>query len=264
MKTRRSPFAPTLSVAEGILETRVVMSGSTLHHGAADVAAQGRTATTLSATAGTLGQPITFNVSVRAAASAGSPTGTVNLLDHGQVIETLTLAPTTSTNPNFATSGASVTLTPQAGGSAYYFGRHAITAQFVPSGSFSQSIGKSVFTVSEPGYTTLSDGVQTATIAPGSGPGIQAGQTANMLYTGYLAKNGHIFDDSAEHGGTPFSFTVGAGQVIPGFDAGTVGMKVGETRILRIPPAAGYGGTANGPIPAHSTLIFVLTLESIS
>ena len=85
-----------------------------------------------------------------------------------------------------------------------------------------------------------------------------------MLYTGYLAKNGQIFDDSINHGGTPFSFTLGAGQVIPGFDAGTVGMQVGETRIVLIPPAEGYGATANGPIPGNSTLVFVLTLESIS
>ena len=51
---------------------------------------------------------------------------------------------------------------------------------------------------------------------------------------------------------------------IPGFDAGTLGMRVGETRIVEIPSAEGYGDTANGPIPANSTLIFVLTLQSIS
>ena len=106
--------------------------------------------------------------------------------------------------------------------------------------------------------------MKVATIAPGSGPVIQPGQTANVLYTGYLAKNGQIFDDSINDGGTPFGFTLGAGQVIPGFDAGTAGMQVGETRIIQIPPAEGYGDTANGPIPANSTLIFVVTLESIS
>ncbi len=85
-----------------------------------------------------------------------------------------------------------------------------------------------------------------------------------MLYTGYLAKNGHIFDDSLDHGGAPFSFTVGVGEVIPGFDEGTVGMEVGESRIVMIPPAEGYGATPTGSIPPNSTLIFVLTLESIS
>ena len=118
--------------------------------------------------------------------------------------------------------------------------------------------------MSQPAYTTLAGGVKVATVAPGSGSEIQPGQTANVLYTGYLAKNGQIFDDSSDHGGAPLSFTVGAGEVVPGFDEGTAGMKVGETRIISIPPAEGYGSTANGPIPANSTLIFVVTLESIS
>ena len=118
--------------------------------------------------------------------------------------------------------------------------------------------------MNEPAFTTLSDGVKVATIAQGSGPAIQSGQTANVLYTGYLAKNGQLFDDSSDHGGAPISYTLGGGDVIPGFDAGTTGMKVGETRIVLIPPADGYGSTANGSIPANSTLIFVLKLESIS
>jgi FKBP-type peptidyl-prolyl cis-trans isomerase len=99
---------------------------------------------------------------------------------------------------------------------------------------------------------------------PGSGPEIQTGQTASVLYTGYLARTGKIFDDSINDGGKPLSYTLGAGQVIPGFDAGTAGMQVGETRIVLIPPAEGYGATANGPIARNSTLIVVLTLESIS
>src|SRR6185437_6926834 len=103
------------------------------------------------------------------------------------------------------------------------------------------------------------------TIATGSGPAIQVGQMADVLYTGYLAKNGRIFDDSANHGGSTFNFTVGAGQVIPGFDEGVLGMQVGETRIVLIPPAVGYGRTGSPPaIPGNATLIFVLTLEAIS
>ena len=191
-------------------------------------------------------------------------TGTVNIVDHGQVIQTITLAPTTSTNPRFAYSQGTGTYTPQLGGAAPYFGRYTVSAQFIPSGSFVKSSAKKVFQVSEPAFTTLSGGVEVATIAQGSGPAIQSGQTAGVLYTGYLAKTGVVFDDSSSHGGTPLGFTLGSGQVIPGFDAGTVGMQVGETRIIVIPPSEGYGATANGPIPANSTLIFVLTLESIS
>jgi FKBP-type peptidyl-prolyl cis-trans isomerase len=126
------------------------------------------------------------------------------------------------------------------------------------------SQGSKIFTVNKPAYTTLAGGVKIATIAQGTGAQIQSGQTATLFYTGYLAKGGHIFDDSINDGGAPFRFTLGSGEVIPGFDLGTAGMQVGETRIVMIPPAEGYGPKDNGPIPANSTLIFVLTLESIS
>jgi FKBP-type peptidyl-prolyl cis-trans isomerase len=180
------------------------------------------------------------------------------------VIQTLTLSPTTSTSAKFAYSDATYTLTPQPGGSAYFFGKHTVRATYIPSGSFVKSSVSKTFNVSKPAYTALTGGVKIATVAPGLGPEIQSGQTASVLYTGYLASNGHIFDDSINDGGSPFSFTVGAGEVIPGFDLGTVGMRVGETRIIQIPPAEGYGHRANGPIPGNSTLVFVLTLESIS
>ena len=266
MNRRRLRFAPALSVVMEALESRVVLSAVA---GTAEVAAQAvhraATQTTLVVSPGTLGQPITFNVTVRAAAAAGAPQGTVNIVDNGQVIATATVAPTTSTNPRFAYSEGTATYTPQPGGTAPYFGKYTVSATFVPSGTFSKSSAKKTsFTVNAPAFTTLSDGVETATIAEGSGPAIQSGQTAGVLYTGYLAKNGKIFDDSSSHGGTPLSFTVGGGQLIPGFDEGVNGMQVGESRIVVIPPAEGYGATANGTIPANSTLVFVLTLESIS
>ncbi len=100
--------------------------------------------------------------------------------------------------------------------------------------------------MSPPAFTTLSNGVSIATAVPGSGQQIQDGQTANVLYTGYLAQTGQIFDDSLDHGGAPLSFVLGSGELIPGFDTGTVGMRVGETRIIEIPPSQGYGSTANG------------------
>jgi hypothetical protein len=268
MNKKRSRFAPSLSVVNATLETRIVLSGGYSHQGAADVAAlaarKAPTETSLAVSAGTLGQPITFNVTVRAPATAGAPQGTVNLIDHGNVIATLALSPATSTNGKSASREAIATLTTPPGGAAYFFGKHTVSAEFLPSGAFAKSKANTTFTVSQPTYTTLAGGVKIATIAPGSGPQVQAGQTAGVLYTGYLAKNGQVFDDSLKHGGTPFSFKVGAGQVVPGFDEGTAGMQVGETRIVSIPPAEGYGSKANGPIPANSTLIFVLTLESIS
>ena len=187
----------------------------------------------------------------------------MELISQGRVFGTLTLSSST-TNGTSAIGETTATLNPQPGGAAFFFGKHTITAEFIPSGAFARSTARATFTVSQPSYTTLANGVKIATIASGSGPEIQSGQTANMLYTGYLAKNGRIFDDSINDGGTPFSFTLGAEQVIPGFDEGAAGMQAGETRIVSIPPAEAYGPKASGPIPGNSTLIFVLTLESIS
>jgi hypothetical protein len=277
MNQKRSRGVLVVSQELESLERRIALSGAgsamssaTAHHErAAEVSALtvsrvATTQTSLSVHTGTLGQPLTITVSVRAAAAAGSPEGLVNILDHGQVITTLAIAPTASTNARFAFSGTTVTLAQLPGGAAYYFGKHNLTAEFSPSGSFGKSAGHAAFAVSQPSYSTLNGGVKIASITQGSGPQIQGGQTANVLYTGYLERNGRIFDDSISHGGTPLSFTLGAGQVVPGFDAGTAGMQAGESRIIFIPPSAGYGSTANGTIPANSTLIFIVTLTSIS
>lgn len=264
MDKRRSRFVPGAGFAEERLEERVVLSAI----GSAEIAGRAAgtvaTKTTLAVQTGTLAQPITFTATVRAAAKAGAPTGTVEILDHGQLIETVTLSPTAARSGKWATSIAADTLTPMPGGGTYYFGKHQLTAVFVPAGAFSKSSANKTFTVRQPAYTTLAGGMKVATVAPGSGAGIQSGQTASVQYTGYLAKNGQIFDDSLSHGGAPFSFTVGASQVIAGFDEGTIGMKVGETRIVSIPAAEAYGNSAVGSIPANSDLVFVLTLESIS
>ena len=98
----------------------------------------------------------------------------------------------------------------------------------------------------------------------GTGAVVQAGDTVSVLYTGSL-DNGTVFDASSKHGNTPFSFTVGAGQVIQGLDLGLVGMKVGGTRELTIPPALGYGSQgAGGVIPANATLHFKIQLLAVS
>ncbi len=267
MDKRRSRFVPGVSFVNECLEGRLVLSGIG-SAGAALVASHAvrnaATKTTLAVTAGTLGQKMSLTATVRAPAAAGSPSGTVAIVDHGTVLGTLPLSPTSSTNARYAYSQVTATLTQPPGDGAYYFGRHQLSAEFIPDGATSKSTGRGTFTVVQPAYTTLAGGVKVATIAPGSGPKIQSGQTANVMYTGYLAKTGQIFDDSVKDGGAPFAFALGAGQVVPGFDAGTAGMQAGETRVILIPPAEGYGAKANGPIPGNSTLIFVVTLESIS
>jgi len=79
-------------------------------------------------------------------------------------------------------------------------------------------------------------------------------------YTGKL-EDGTIFDSSKNPGREPFRFTLGAGQVIKGWDEGFVGMKVGGTRILTIPPEMGYGARGAGDvIPPNATIIFEVEL----
>jgi len=80
------------------------------------------------------------------------------------------------------------------------------------------------------------------------------GDTLSMHYTGFL-QDGTIFDTSSQRG--PFSFTLGAGQVIPGWERGLQGMCVGEKRKLTVPPQYAYGEAGHPPvIPPSSTLVF--------
>ncbi len=99
-------------------------------------------------------------------------------------------------------------------------------------------------------------------ITVGTGATAAPGMTVTVNYVGTLT-NGQKFDASADHGGT-FSFVLGAGQVIKGWDEGIQGMKVGGTRKLIIPPSLGYGSQAIGAIPANSTLVFTVDLLKVS
>ena len=96
----------------------------------------------------------------------------------------------------------------------------------------------------------------------GEGAEVKQYDIVNVNYTGKLT-NGNVFDSSLNPGRSPFRFTVGAGQVIKGWDDGLIGMKVGGKRKLTIPPSMGYGNRNMGAIPANSTLIFEIDLLSI-
>ena len=96
----------------------------------------------------------------------------------------------------------------------------------------------------------------------GTGATAAAGDTVTVHYVGTLL-NGTKFDSSYD-AGRPFTFKIGAGQVIPGWDQGVPGMKVGGKRRLTIPPSLGYGNQAVGPIPPNSTLRFDIDLLSIA
>lgn len=95
----------------------------------------------------------------------------------------------------------------------------------------------------------------------GTGAEAVAGKTVSVNYTGTLT-DGTKFDSSYDRN-QPFSFVLGAGEVIKGWDQGVAGMKVGGKRKLVIPPSLGYGAQANGKIPANSTLVFEVELLDV-
>ena len=98
----------------------------------------------------------------------------------------------------------------------------------------------------------------------GTGTTAETGDTVTVNYVGSFT-NGTVFDASANHPQTAngFTFTLGAGNVIKGWDEGVVGMKEGGKRRLIVPPALGYGSNDYGPIPGNSTLVFEVELLKV-
>lgn len=116
-----------------------------------------------------------------------------------------------------------------------------------------------------PSSVQTSVGTYTQTdLTLGTGATAVAGNRVTVAYTGWL------YDTSRPDGkgasfdsGTAFSFTIGAGQVIAGWDQGVPGMRVGGQRRLILPPNLAYGSRGSGPIPPNATLVFDITLISI-
>lgn len=105
-------------------------------------------------------------------------------------------------------------------------------------------------------------GLEYEEIQEGTGASPAKGQTAVVHYVGTLT-NGKKFDSSRDRG-QPFSFRVGVGEVIQGWDEGVASMKVGGIRKMTIPSALGYGARgAGGVIPPHATLVFEVELIEI-
>jgi peptidylprolyl isomerase len=97
----------------------------------------------------------------------------------------------------------------------------------------------------------------------GDGAEAKSGDQVSVQYVGVLYSDGKQFDSSWDRG-QPFSFQLGTGQVIPGWDRGVAGMKVGGRRELIIPPDLAYGAQGQPPtIPANATLVFVIDLVSV-
>ena len=113
---------------------------------------------------------------------------------------------------------------------------------------------------------TTPSGLQYDDTVVGTGATATAGQRVKVHYTGWLWQNGQQggkFDSSKDRG-QPFSFRLGGGEVIGGWDEGVQGMQVGGTRVLIIPPALGYGARgAGGVIPPNATLKFEVELLGV-
>ncbi|HZS42808.1 MAG TPA: FKBP-type peptidyl-prolyl cis-trans isomerase [Candidatus Paceibacterota bacterium] len=127
--------------------------------------------------------------------------------------------------------------------------------------AFNMTQSNSSSTEAENGTTTAS-GLGIKDVVLGAGEAASAGDTVTVNYIGTFT-NGTKFDSSYDHG-QPFTFVLGSGQVISGWDQGIVGMKVGGKRDLVIPPNLGYGPNPVGPIPGNSTLLFEVELLNVS
>jgi len=113
-----------------------------------------------------------------------------------------------------------------------------------------------------PQWKRTASGLEYQELKIGDGVEAKAGKSVQVHYTGWLL-DGTQFDSSVDRG-KPFSFHLGAGEVIQGWDEGVAGMKVGGKRKLRIPAELGYGARgAGGVIPANATLVFDVELLGV-
>lgn len=112
------------------------------------------------------------------------------------------------------------------------------------------------------GTGTPPSAVVTKDLVVGTGATASADSTVEVRYVGANFADGVVFDSSWKSGNAPVQFPLN--QVIPGFAAGIVGMKVGGRRLIVVPPAQGYGAQGSGPVKPNETLVFVVDLTSVS
>lgn len=123
-----------------------------------------------------------------------------------------------------------------------------------------QAGGKKDATTPKAATKELAGGIKIKDTKVGTGPQAKKGNNVSMRYIGKL-ENGEIFDSNTK--GKPFTFSLGKGNVIKGWDEGIVGMQVGGERVLTIPPSMAYGKKKMTGIPPNSTLIFECKLLEI-
>lgn len=129
-----------------------------------------------------------------------------------------------------------------------------------PAVPIEQTTFASVLGVNLAQSTKLPSGMYYRDITPGTGTTLATGQTVSVHYVGAFA-NGQVFDAN-QAPSAPYAFTLGSGRVIPGWDQGLVGMKVGGRRQLIIPPELAYGPNDYRGIPGNSVLVF--TVDAVS
>jgi FKBP-type peptidyl-prolyl cis-trans isomerase len=211
------------------------------------------TALVASTNSSAMGQDVTFTATVTPQ-GAGTPTGFVRFSDGGTLLGKVTI------DSSGVASFDTYTL---------FKGAHTIVAKYKGDATFAKSSSNSeVLSIKRGPVQIQSDGLGIASLGGGTGPGVVAGDQVQMEYAGYLKSDGSQFDSSFKPQRAPFGFVLDAQdegqqeQVIQGFDQGATGMQVGETRLLSIPSAIGYGPEGNGPIPPNADLFFIIRLVS--
>jgi FKBP-type peptidyl-prolyl cis-trans isomerase len=239
MNHRKKIRSASLQLIEP-LEQRLLLSSTTKVHIA------------LSTADSILGQDVTFTATVTNLQGGATPTGKVKFFDGSTLVGKVFLS----------TSG-----TAAFDDYTLFQGTHPITAQYKGNANFAASTsGTKTLTITRGTLTTESSGLKMETTAVGSGAAAAAGNFVEMEYAGYLT-DGTKFDSSFNSDRTPFGFILDntPEDVVPGFDQGATGMLVGETRLLIIPGALGYGASppSGSVIPANAKLIFIIHLLAI-
>lgn len=224
------------------------------------------THTTLKVEAGALGQPITFDVTVRSRDE--TPRGPLDLYYHGKLFQELPPTNASFDGQFWAVEGTYTVPAGTAGAEMFGAGLHAVRAQFIGTYLlFYPSAAVAVFRVTPPKFVVQQGGVKIATLSAGSGPALQPGQSATVQLNSYLASTYRLVYSTESQTPDTESFVVDANpeEALPGLDAGVVGMQAGETRAIYVPYPLAYGAGGVPPtVPPRANLVFLVTLASIS